>query len=124
MPLTAVVEKIDDIPEQYRDLYTEKGGKFELTGITGIKTTADVQRVQQALDNERNAHKETKASFEPFKDWKFEDVQAQLDRLPELEAAAKGKLDEAAIEEMVERRVHGTLTSRTAPLERQIASRS
>ena len=120
MPLQAVHEKIDDIPEQYRDLYTEKGGKFELTGITGVKTQADVDRLQAALTKEREEHKNAKNALGIWGDLKHEEVVAQLDKIPELEAAAKGKLDEAQIEEIVNRRVDGTIKSRTAPLERQL----
>lgn len=120
MALQAVMDSLDAIPETYRDLYTEKGGKFELTGITGVKTTADIQRVQQALENERNAHKETRTKFEPFAELDPQDVLQKLDRLPELEAAAKGKLDDAAIEEIVSRRVDGTIKSKLSPIERQL----
>ena len=43
MALQATHDKLDDIPEAYRDLYTERDGKYELTGIAGIKTAADVE---------------------------------------------------------------------------------
>jgi len=120
MPLQAVHETLDDIPEQYRDLYTEKNGKHELTGIVGVKTQADIDRLQTALGKERDEHKAAREQLGMWGDLKHEDVVSILDRVPELEAAAAGKLDENAIEEMVERRVNGTLQSRTAPLERQV----
>jgi hypothetical protein len=44
-------------------------------------------------------------------------VIALLDRVPELEAAAQGKLDDAKITDLVEKRIG----SKTAPLERKIA---
>lgn len=120
MPLFAVMDSLDGVSEDIAALYTEKNGKFELTGITGVKTQADVERVQKALEHERTNHAATKESLKVWGDLKHDDVVTQLDRIPELEAASKGKLDEAQLDEIVERRVNGTITSRTAPLERQI----
>lgn len=122
MALQAVMDKLDDIPEQYRDLYTEKNGKFELTGVVGIKTVADVQRLQTALDHEKTNHSQTKEKLTAWGDLTPDKVLPVLDRVPELEAAAQGKLDEAAIEEMVQRRVSGTIKSQTAPLERNLTN--
>lgn len=123
MSLQAIHDTIDDIPEVYRDLYTEKGGKFELTGISGIKTQADFERVQGALAKERNDHAAARQALEPWTALgDMEELQAKLDRIPELEAAASGKLDEGAIEEIVNRRVEGTLKSREAPLQRNITT--
>lgn len=119
MALKDVHDSLDEIPEQYRDLYTEKGDKWELTGISGVKTTADVERLQSALAKERNDHKQAREQLKPWADFDYDEVQQKLDRIPELEAAAKGKLDDAGIEEMVEKRVSATLKSRTAPLERE-----
>jgi hypothetical protein len=109
----------DEIPEQYRELYTEKGGRWELTGIQGVKTQGDIDRVQESLRNEKDRHKETKAKVAVWGDLVHEDVVAILDRVPELESAAKGKLDETAIEEIVARRVAGTIKSQLAPIERE-----
>lgn len=113
-------DSIEEIPEPYRELYTEKGGKWELTGIQGVKTAADVARVQASLVKERDAHKATKDRLSAWGDMDHDDVLAKLDRLPELEAAAKGKLDDNAIEEIVTRRVEGTLKSKMTPLEREL----
>lgn len=112
-----------DIPEQYRDIYSEKGGKWEVTGIVGLATRANVDRLESALTKERDAHKATKAKFEPFAELgSIDDLHAKLDRIPELEAASKGKMDEAAIEEAVQRRVDGVIKSRLAPVERQLTN--
>ena len=119
--LNAVMDSLDAIPEQYRELYTEKDGKFELTGIAGVKTPADVQRVQRALEHEKTNHNTTKEKFSVWGELDHEEVMAKLDKYPELEAASKGNLDESQIEEMVSRRVDGTLKSQTAPLNRSIA---
>lgn len=120
MPLSAVHETIDDIPEAFRELYTEKNGKFELTGIMGIKTQLDIDRLQTSLTKEREEHKATKGRLAVWGDLDHDQTMATLDKVPELEAAAAGKLDDAAIQEIVDRRVDGTINSRTAPLDRQI----
>ena len=91
-----------------------------LTGIAGVYTQANLDRVQAALDKERADHKETKDKLTVWGDLDHEKTLATLDRIPELEAAAKGALDEAKIEEIVTRRVEGTINTRTAPLERQV----
>jgi hypothetical protein len=112
-------EKIDEVPEEFRSLYTEKDGKWEFTGVQGIRTSRDVERVQEALRKEKNDNKELKQQLSVWGDLKHDEVLAKLDKLPELEAASKGKLDENAIEEIVQRRVEGTLKSKLAPVERQ-----
>jgi hypothetical protein len=120
MALKSIHTSLDEIAEPFRELYTEKDGKFELTGIHGVKTQADIDRLTASLTNEREEHKKTKSAFDVWGDLKHEDVMAKLDRIPELEAAAGDKLDESAIEEIVNKRVSGTINSQTAPLERSL----
>lgn len=115
MGLKALVDNLDDVDEKYHDLYTEKNGKFELTGIEGVKTQADVDRLQSALTKERNDHKAVRERLGMLGDRKIEDVLAQLDRIPELEAAAAGKMDEEKINQIVETRIKTKL----APIERE-----
>lgn len=119
MVLKDTHDKLDEIPEQFQELYTDKGGKFELTGIQGVKTQGDVDRVTESLRRQTDLHKETKAKLAVWADLDHDEITAKLDRLPELEAAAKGKLDEAEIEAIVTRRVDGTLKSKLAPGERK-----
>lgn len=120
MALKSVHESQDEIPEQYQDLYSERDGKWELTGIAGVKTPADIGRLQASLDKEKQAHKTTKDGLGKWGELgDIEDVQAKLDRYPELEAASKGKLDESEIQEAVDRRVEATIKTRLAPVERE-----
>lgn len=116
MGIKAIIEKLEDVDEKYRDLYTEKNGKFELTGVEGMRTEADVTRLQTSLEKERKDHKESKAKWAALGDRKPDEVIALLDRIPELEAAAGGKLDENKINELVEKRIG----SKVAPLERKV----
>ena len=115
----------DEIPEAFRELYTERDGRWECTGISGMKTSADVDRVQRSLDKERSEHSASKAKLREHADrWgelDYDDVMSKLDRIPELEEAAKGKLDDDKIEEIVSRRVDSRIKTKTAPLERDLA---
>lgn len=115
MGLKAVYIDINEVPEQFRELYTEKNGQYELTGIEGVKTDEDVRRVQSALTKERNDHKQTKEKFSALGDLKPDDIIAKLDRIEELEQIAAGKVDDTKINELVETR----LRSRVAPIERE-----
>lgn len=119
MALQAIHDKLEDIPEQYQELYTEKNEKFELTGIIGVKTQADVDRLQNSLHKSQQDNKDIKAKFAPWGDMDHAETMALLDRIPELETAAAGKMDDAAIQEAVDRRVEGTKASLMAPMERQ-----
>lgn len=121
MQLKHQYESETDIPEEYKELYSEKSGKWELTGISGLQTQANVDRLEEALRKEKSDHKIARQSLTAWTQLgDLETVQGNLDRLPELEAASKGKIDEAAIEAMVTRRVEGTIRTRLSPLERQL----
>lgn len=110
----------DEIPSAYVDLYSEQAGKWVLTGVTGIKTQADVDRVQEALRKEREDHKKVKELLSTFSGLDPEEVRTKLDRLEELELANGGKLDEQKINEIAEARVR----AKVAPLERQVSQLS
>lgn len=117
MGLEAIYKNIEDVPEQYRDLYSERNGQFELTGINGVKTQADVDRLSTALTKERDDHKATKTKFQVWGDLDYEETIAKLDKIPELEAAAKdGGVDEEKMNELVEARIK----TRIAPIERKL----
>lgn len=114
MALKAILDSVDDLPEDVKKEYVERNGKFELQ-VEGMKTQADVDRLQSALNKERNDHKQAKERISLLGDRKIEDVIAQLDRIPELEAAAGGKIDDEKINQIVETRIKGKL----APVERE-----
>lgn len=116
MELATTYDSMSEIPSGFEKLFTEKDGKAVLTGITGMKTQADIDRLQESLRKEREDHNSTKASLKPFKGLDAAEIQAKLDRIEELEAAAGGKLDEEAINKIVEARIN----TKTAPLTRQI----
>lgn len=115
MALKTTYDSLEDIPEQYRELFTERNGKHELSGIEGIKTQADIDRLQLALTKERGEHKAIKDKLALFNDLDPEEVHTQLDKIPALEAAVGDKLDEAKIDEIVE----GRIRTKLAPVERE-----
>lgn len=124
MALQAIYENQEQIPEAFRELFSERNGKFELTGITGIRTQADVDRVQASLTSERTAHKQTKdrlrgvhfkgKSVVEMNDEELRGAVEGLDRYEELEASA-GKMDEGKLAQLVESRIRTKL----APVERE-----
>ena len=124
MPLKAIYDKQEDIPEQFRELYTERNGKWELTQVEGIKTQADIDRVQEALNKERNDHRDVKDKLKVWGDMDHEQIVKDLDELDDLrakiEAGAGDKFDEDKFNEAVEKRANAMVKTATAPLERDL----
>ncbi len=106
-----------DVPTEVAALYKEQDGKFVLQAtIEGMKTQADVEKVQKALNSERDAHKALKDKFELLPaDLDLEKLQEDLDELAELRAGKDGKPDDEKIEEIVTRR----LARQLGPVERE-----
>lgn len=115
MALKVVHDSLEEIPEAQQELYSEQGGKFVLTGISGVKTQDDITRLQTSLNKEREDHKTTKSSLALWADMDHEDVVKKLDRFTELETAAADKVDDSKLEEMAEARAR----TRLAPIERE-----
>lgn len=110
------MDTIEGVEPAIAALYTEKEGKFVLTGIDGIKTDADVNALTTALAKERNDHKLIKAKYAPLASYEVADVISKLDKIPELELAAQGKIDETKLE--------GIVNARLAPIAREKAELS
>lgn len=132
MDLKAIYDSQDDIPEgaitieNPRALFTERNGKFVLSGIDGVKTTLDTDALTVGAEKERAATKKAReelaAMREAWGDLSAEDVRAKLDRIPELEAAAAGKLDDEKIAELAGKRVEAAVSGKVAPLERKLTA--
>jgi hypothetical protein len=105
---------LDEIPEAARPLYTQQNDKFVLTGVEGVKPVSEFERTLAAKRTETEAHNATKARLQAWGDLNPDEVLPTLDRIKALEAAAGGKLDEKAIDGLVEQRI-GT---RMGPIER------
>jgi hypothetical protein len=80
-------DDVNDIPEKYRDLYTEKDGKWILTGIEGAN---DADAVKRMGDQRDAARKELAAAKEKLAKFSKLGEGADLDDL----LAAKEKLEE------------------------------
>lgn len=84
MTLKAKYESLDEIPETVdaRSLYEERDGEFVLKkdSIVGVKSEADIARLQTALTKERIARKEAETSLSMFPG-PPEDVIAELEAL-------------------------------------------
>jgi hypothetical protein len=104
--LKTVYEKQEDVPEGYGELYTEKNGKFELTNIEGVKTQADIDRMNVALLKERTDHKAVRDKLQLFGDVDPTTLPALNEELAEAKArldtlTAEGKLDEGKVEAQI-----------------------
>jgi hypothetical protein len=111
--LNVSYETMSEVPETFRSLYSEKDGKAVLSRVVGLKTQEDVNRIQGALEKERNDHRTIKSSLSRLGDRSIDDVLTLLDSIPALEAAAKGS-------ENIDERLAGRLQQETAPLTRKI----
>ena len=118
MALKIIEETLDSVDAPFHSLYTEQDGKFVLTGVEGLKTQEDINRLTVSLTKERNDHKATKEKYAPIvalgKD--PNEIVSLIDRIPELEELAKGKIDDTKIEQIVETRLKAKLT----PVERAL----
>lgn len=119
MALKAILDSIDDLPEDVKKEYVERNGRYELqveiSGDIGVKSYTDFNNLNRALKKERDDHKAVRERISLLGDRDINDVVAQLDRIPELEAAAAGKIDDEKINQIVETRVR----TKIAPVERE-----
>ena len=114
--LAATVDSLDGVPEALHGFYVERDGKFHLQ-VTGLPTQANVTRLEEAIRKERADHKTTKDNLNRITNngaRTVDDVVADLDRIPELEAG-QGQIDDDKINTIVESRVR----TRVAPIERE-----
>lgn len=119
MLLETIYKTAEEIPDGYADLYTERNGQWELTGVRGVKTQGDVDRVQEALRKEKADHKKAKdalALVEGLDPVEVETMRTELEnKTAQLEAINKdGRIDEAKLEPIIAARVKQAV----APLER------
>ena len=119
MAIRAILNSLEEVDPKYQDLYTQKGDKWELTGVEGVKTQGDVDRVQAGLVKERAEHAKTKERFSKLAEYDLDDVVAKMDKYEELELKANGNTG-AANEETINKIVETRLNSATAPLKRDL----
>lgn len=121
MALKVAIDKLDDVPEGIREHYTEVDGKFVL-GVEGAEALPAMKGLRD--ENAKRRISEKKATTDlstyttAFGVRKPDEILAILDRVPELEAAAAGKIDEIKINSMVETR----LGAKLGPVQRELAT--
>lgn len=117
MSIKIQYENLAEVPEKFRELYEEKDGKAVLVGVEGMKTPADVDAVLGILRKERDDRKKIESLSQSWKELgEPNEIREKLDRIPELEEAAKGKIDDEKLNELVEKR----LPSKLGPLQRDL----
>lgn len=119
MAIKVIVDKLEDVEEPYRGLYTESEGKFMLSGVENLLEHPSVKKLQTENGGRRIENKKLSDAlkkFEPLGDRDVNEVLATLDRVAELEVAAGGKIDEKKLGEMVE----GRLKTKMGPIEREL----
>ncbi len=117
--LKTVYENEAEIPEGFADLYAERGGHFELVGVEGVKTQADIDRMQVALNKERTDHKAVRDKLQAFGDIDPTTIPTLQEELAEAKArletlTAEGKIDEVKVEE----RINAAINRAVGPVNR------
>lgn len=121
MALELIYDTQDDIPETYRELFTEKDSKWHLTGINGLVVQEDVDKLNTALGKERTAHKETKKKVSVWGDMDQSKVVTDLEELTELRAAKEAwDTEDKDVAAKFEAKVEATVKARTATIEAQL----
>ena len=116
MAVKATIEKLEDVPEILREHYREvtyTGGDNKPVKVFALDFDGapDSHPVVHKLKNEAGQRRiELKAAndkltaFAALGDRKIEDIVTMLEKYPELEQAAKGKLDDKQLEALAEQR--------------------
>ena len=125
MALKALIENLDDVAEGLRTEYketTDPASKktvyvLDIDGpidpLPAVKSLKD-ENARRRIENTRLAEQANK--FKILGERDPTEILGLLDRIPELEAAAEGKLDDAKINSLVE----GRLKTKLGPMEREI----
>lgn len=121
MALKVIFDKIDDVPEAVREHYTEVDGKFVL-GVDGADALPAMKGLRDENAKRRISERKATESLAiyttAFGTRKPDEILGILDRVPELEAAAAGRIDETKINSMVETR----LGAKLGPVQRQVST--
>lgn len=114
MELELLYNAASDIPKGFEALYTEKDGKFVLSGVKGLSALqalpASVQRLETSLKAEREAHKKTKEG-NGDSGTKIAELEAQLaEAQATLEANGK-KIDDKVLADLADKRSKPLITA-------------
>jgi hypothetical protein len=110
--------KKDDIPAGREDLYTEQNGEFVFSGVAGLKTQMDVDKVMVGLTKERDEHKATKEKLRSWEGLDRADIDAKLAKLAELEVAVTGSVPKTEMDKKLDELAEVRVKNRIMPVER------
>lgn len=81
MQLKLKYDTLEEIPEEYRNLYEKTENGYSLTGVEGLRTTEDVLKLDRALKKERADHAALKKQWkEVIGDSDVETVKSTLSK--------------------------------------------
>lgn len=66
MPIKAIVDSLEEVPEMFRDSYEEREGKFHLTGFVPREQVEDTSGLKSALKKERERAGEAERQLKAF----------------------------------------------------------
>lgn len=121
MKIRITYDHQDEIPQEFRPLFTEVDGKWQLTEIEGVATSEDVAKLKTSLTAERSAHSETKRKLAGYTALNLEpdaitDLAAERDDLKaRIDAGASDKFDQGKFDQAVAARLKVDM----APLQRE-----
>lgn len=112
--LTFSYETQDAIPEAFRSIYKEEGGKFVLN-VAGAVSVDNVTRLQNSLSKERNDHKDAKGKWSPLADIELSpaDIRARLDEYEVLKLQADPDKQDAVFD--------AKMKAALSPVQRQLS---
>jgi len=119
MKLKAIYETLDQVPEQYRDLYSgESGIGFRLSGVEGILFEEDHKGLKTALTQEREKTSALEGKIKKFGAVDPSKYNEWEKRVPELEVAleAANKDRATAINAAVEERIAPVLREKDSAI--------
>ena len=122
--LKATYDKSEDIPDAAVSLglYEEKDGKHILKrdAVDGMKTEADVARVQAVVTKQKEELKTVKAVVTKLGGRNVDDVLKSLDKVESLEAEVEALKDDGKNADLLNKRVEAMVATRMAPHERKL----
>jgi len=109
----------EGIPDGYADLFTEEDDKFVFTGVTGIKTQKDIDKLNEANRKVRADLKKANDALKAFGDQSPEEIASSLEELEEL----RGRVDDgddATVEERINKAAEARVKRLMGPIERKL----
>lgn len=95
MPLDAVVDTLDSVPEALRDHYKQDGERYKLD-VAGVEFPEDVAGLKSALQKEREAAKSAAKRLQDLDGidvGRYKELLAAEEKREEAEAAKRGEFD-------------------------------